>query len=392
MRKRILFIFLLLVIVGNILLSLFINRESVFQKFNFSYWSYRYSHSQWVVPQFSCSITNPHINPYTCKWDDNWFVKHPTFDKALVQLPIGDDGLYMYAGAAYMKGADPSLLNAEIPPFGKYVLGFVETIFHYSGIFNVFFACLALVLYFVFNRLLFKSTIWALLPVLFFSFETLFLGQLKGSYMDTMFLSLLFLTFIFFLKKKYIWSGIFLGLFMATKAPFLIALIGAVFIVYYLLQKQILAHLKQLLVLFLIACLVFVATYARTFLLGHSLGYFIQVQKYIMHFYMTGAKGILGAVMPMLLWGQWYTWFSPAQKVSEWSFLWPVGLLGTLSTLYFWLKNKDSLVLFQLLWVGFYLAFLCITPIFSRYLLLLLPFMYNLTIWSFCELIKKKSS
>lgn len=392
MRRHLLLLFVMLLIVGNMLFTMVSDWSSLSQKFNFSYWSYRYSHSQWVVPQFSCTITNPHINPYTCKWDDNWFVKHPTFDKGLVQLPIGDDGLYMYAGAAYVKGADPSLLNAEIPPFGKYVLGFIETLFHYNGIFNVFFSCLALVLYFVFNKLLFKSTTLSLLPVLLFSCDMLFLEQINGSYMDTMFLSLLFLTFIFFIKRKYAWSGIFLGLFMATKAPFLLGLIGGTYIIYYMLQRRLKTHLKGLSLLFVLACIVFVATYTRTFLLGHNLSYFIQVQKYIIHFYMKGAKGIFGAVIPMLLWGQWYTWFSTSQKVAEWSLLWPISLLGSVGGVLMWLRNKNSIILFQLLWICFYLVFLALTPIFARYLLLLLPFMYNLTVWSIYALIKQKSS
>lgn len=390
MLKRLVFLFLVLIIIGNVVISIVTNWKDLSKRFDFRYWQFRYLHSQWVPAPLKCVTTNAHINPYTCAWDDNWFVHHPKLTSSLVRIPIGDDGLYMYAGAAYMKGTDPTLLNAEIPPFGKYVLGFLETTFGYNSIFNIFFAGLSLILYFLLNKVLFKSPLLAIIPVALFSFEPLFIEQIKGSYMDTMYLSLLFLAFIFFLKKKYMWSGVFAGLFMATKAPFLVILLAMTFGFFYVMQGVFLKYLKKLALLFTVAVAVFVATYARTFMLGHTIGYFLQAQKYIIHFYQSGAKGVIGAVIPMLFLGEWHKWFGSMQKVTEWSILWPLSTLGSIFAFFVRLRNKDGMILFQLLWVVFYGAFLFVTPIYARYLLLLLPFLYNLSIWSLSVVIKQK--
>ncbi len=346
-----------LVALLNFSWHVYLYRGDIFTKFNSAYWTQRYNESQWVVPNSKNSI--------------------------------GDDGLYIYAGYRYMQGDDPSLLNAELPPLGKYLVGFFEITTGYVGIFSVFFSFFALVLLYIFNRVVFKSSLLAILPVMLFSFEPLFIEQIRAPYLDMVYLCFLLLGFIFFLKKKYILTGIALGAFMAIKSPFLVIVVYGAMFVWLLLARQL--SFKKSLAMVLPAAGVFFLSYIAIFSHGHNLLYFFKVQKYIVHFYSSGAKAVLGAVFPMLLNGTWYTWFGPMQKVGEWTYAWSISFVGAVIALVIWFRKSNSAMLFQLLWVVLYLIFLCITPLFARYLLLLLPFLYNLSIWALSVAIKPKS-
>ncbi len=367
-------------------------RADILQKFDYRYWTYRFEHSQWSS-KIKCLTTEPHINPHTCVWDDNWYQAHPKILPEYQKISIGDDGLYAYAGYAYITGVDPTLLNAELPPFGKYIIGLFELTTGVMGSFSLFFTGLSLVLLFVFTKITFKSNLLASISVLLFSFEPILIEQMRAPYLDTIYLCLFLLTSIFFLRQKYLLSGITLGLFMSVKPPFFAAIILVVFALYVVVQKK--KVIKPMLLILLLAGLVYVLTYTRMFFLGHTLTNFIQVQKYMIHFYSTGAKAVIGAVVPMLLQGKWLTWFGQTLVVSEWTVLWPLGVVGAVSggiVFFMNVKNKNGGVWFHILWVGGYVIFLALTPIFPRYLLLLLPFMYNLFIWGLLKGISLKYS
>ena len=366
-------------------------RNDIFAKFNASYWTYRYNHSQWSS-SIKCLVTDPHINPYKCVWDDNWYQLHKTIPPQFQKISIGDDGLYAYAGYTYITGADPTQLNAELPPFGKYLVGLFEVTTGTMGAFSLFFTALSLVLLFFFSKFIFKSSFFASLSTLIFSFEPLLIEQMRAPYLDTLYLSLFLLSAMLFLKQKYIWSGLTLGLFMSVKSPFLGILVLLVYFLVLLVSKK---KIWMPMVLLAVAAVVtYILTYLRMFLLGYGLIHFLQVQKYIIHFYSTGAKGVIGAVVPMLLQGKWATWFGSPQNVTEWTILWLLGIFGTVFSFVVFLKTKEKTegLWLHVIWIIGYMAFLIVTPIFPRYLLLLLPFMYNLSIWAFLKSIRLKYS
>ena len=345
---------------GNFLWHTYGYRQDIFARFDHAYWEKRYFESQWVVPNSKNSV--------------------------------GDDGLYAYVGYAYMQGKDPTLLNAELPPFGKYLVGLFEMTTGTMGAFSLFFTGLSLVLLYIFTKIVFKSNLLASLTTLLFSFEPLLIEQIRAPYLDTLYLSLFLLTSILFIKQKYLLSGIALGLFMGVKSPFLGVLVLVVYAGVLLVTKQKLV--RSGIVLVLTAVVTFTLTYLRMFLLGKNLIQFLKVQKYIIHFYSTGAKGVTGAIFPMLFMGKWPTWFGPTLNVGEWTIFWLLGLIGTMyaAALFLKTKKKTEGMWLYFLWIGGYLAFLVITPIFPRYLLLLLPFMYNLSIWALLKSISLKYS
>jgi len=304
----------------------------------------------------------------------------------------------MYVASRYMQGVDPTTLNAEIPPAGKYLLGIVIYIFHYAPVFGLLSGVTALFALYLLNTTLFKNRTLAILPVVLFSFEPIFRGQLVAPFLDLIYLAFLCFCLYFFLKKRFIISGIFLGLMMGTKASiaalFLTVFVQLVYLVLENWQKNkrdlLLSISKPIFLVVLFGSLVFTAGYFRFFMLGHNVIDFLKVQKWIINFYSEGAKGSLITIWQILASGTWPTWWGQTLKVGEWWVGWPILLIISLcSAIYF----KDSLGKMRLivLWVVVYLVFLMVVPAWPRYLLLLLPFLYNLSIWGLSKSIRLRS-
>lgn len=353
MKKKI-FIFLLIIFFTHLAFRIFSYRGEYLNHFDSQYWEYRYLHSQWVDP--------------------------------LSTESIGDDGLYAYAGWKYVTGADPSLINAEMSPLGKYLIGLSILAFGNQNIFALIFGLLSLSAFYLFNTQIFKDKLLSFLPVFIFSLEPLFYEQLRAPFLDLLFLTELFFAFYFFLKKRFIIATIFLGCMAATKFSSLSILAVFCFCVFLLIKRN-KNDIKGYVFSLPLVPLVFTLSYLRFFFLGHSLREFLGLQKFIVTFYAVGAKASFGIVFPMLFTGDWYTWFAGIQRVAEWNILWPIACIGSLGGIFYLIKDKkiDSIVLVAI-WIVVYIIFLCFTPVTSRYLLLLLPFMYSFTLYLFYAL------
>ena len=313
------------------------------------------------------------------KWEDK-------FNKSQWVVPnsqneISDEDLFIHIGYKLAQGGDPALFSAEVPPLGKYLIGFFSVATGNTVTYGVFFSALLLVLFFMLNKLLFKHSVLSILPVVFLSFDPIFIDQIGHSMLDAQYLSFLLLMFIFLLKKKYLVSAAFAGLFMATKSPFLIVVVYVTLFSYLFLLKEL--SWKRLVLMPMITGLFYLLTHLQLFILGHDLRYFLSVQNFMLHYYQTGAKGVFGAVIPLIVSGYWFTWFDQDRFIKEWTILWPTVSILTLLATYKISKQRlfTSPYFFLVLWCVFYLGFLCLTPVFPRYLLLLLPFLYNLSIW-----------
>lgn len=345
---------LFILFVFHLLFRIYTYLPEYTNSFDPGYWEDRYNASQWVISGS--------------------------------KNPIGDDGLYAYASWRYIQGLDPTLLNAEIPPLPKYIIGAGEVIFHNQNILILLIGLATLGVFYLLNNKIFSSKLLAFLPVFVFSFDPLFYTQLRAPYLDTIYLLFLILSLYFLLSKKYILASIFLGCFASTKFP-----LGSLFLVVPMLLWVILYDKKQINKFIFSLVLwpaVFLLSYIMYFYHGGTFLGLLSVQKWIFYFYSTGAKSIPGIVYPIIFNGTWYTWFSGVQKVSEWIILWPfsftlsvaAGVL-ILKKVYRGERKNTGGIFLVFAWVFSYLLFLTITPVFPRYLLLLLPFMYNLSVW-----------
>ena len=88
--KKIFGFFLLTIFLTQLLLLLFFNRTYLLGSYDASYWKERFEHSQWSMP--------------------------------LSNRIIGYDGLFSYVGYRLADGEDPSKINPETQPVGKYLI------------------------------------------------------------------------------------------------------------------------------------------------------------------------------------------------------------------------------------------------------------------------------
>src|SRR6266403_1395413 len=145
MRKK-LFLVLLILFFLHLSFRIFQYRGEYLSHYDASYWKDRYLHSQWVVPNSKQSI--------------------------------GDDGLYSYVGYEYITGRDPTTLNAELPPLGKYLIGLSILIFGNQNIFALLSGVMVLCSFYLLNKIIFKDRLLSLVPVFLFSLDPLFYTQL----------------------------------------------------------------------------------------------------------------------------------------------------------------------------------------------------------------------
>lgn len=350
-KRNIRFLFwgLIVIFFIQLVFRIYQYRDNYTVHYNFKYWEKRYYESQWAVPNSTNSI--------------------------------GDDGLYAYAGYKYVyDGLNPILNSAEVPPLGKYLIGYTILVFGNQNVFGIITGILSLSLFYILNLILFKNKFIAFLPVFLFSFDKLFYEQLQANYIDLLYLSFLFLAFIFALKRKYLVSSIFLGCFASTKFP-PISIFAAITIASYVFLNN-RKDFKKFVLSLVLWPVFFIFTYARFFILGNNFVDFLKVLKYFLNYYSTGAKSQNHLmVLYMIFLGKWPTWWAGVLRVDEWNLLWPVSFLASL----FYFKKFKVLVkdpvFITIIWSIIYLCFLLIIPVSPRYLLLLFPFLYNVLAW-----------
>lgn len=360
--KKLVFILLILVFIIHLLFRIYEYRDIYTTKFDPKYYENLYNTSQWRV-----------------------------VDSKTV---IGDDILYAYAAWEYINGRDPTTLNAELPPFGKYLIGFSEKLFQNQNVFALVSGIFALLAFYLLNMALFKDKLLAFIPVFLLSLEPLFYTNLRTALLDTLYLGLFCLVFYFLFKKKFILSAIILGLMAATKssASTFITVIGAS-LFYFIITKQYI-NIKRYLFTLPITGVVFIIVYAQFFLSGHSFLEFLSVQKWVINFYTTGAKGSLTAPWELFFTGRFANWFGGQTIASEWHIGW-LGALLLLVPVVFLLFKKNLIkqknpIILLVIWTIGYLIFLSLIPLWPRYLLLVLPFMYTIHLYFFSKYIYTK--
>ena len=353
MRVRIRLV-LLFTLGFTLLFTFFAQKGYYTQKFNAEYWKDKYDQSPWQLP--------------------------------LSTRPIGDDGLYLYQGYAIIRGADPSLLSAEVPPLGKYLIGLFTVLSEYPAFYGIFVGALTLWIFYLLCQKILKNTSWSLFATLLLALDPLFVNQWHLTMLDNLYL--FFILSVFFLLAQMPKSGktktllltcsigLALGFMAETKAPLFIPHLV-------LVTGFVLFKCKRFKYLPLVAggfIAGYLLPYGYYFYLGHSVAEWAQVQKYIVRFYIDGSlQANYGSALTALLSGYIQNLFSHEwNRISEWS---PVWILFTLSSfgiiLLSFRKTKKKLIVPDeiKIWVVVATITLCILPFWSRYLLIILPFL-----------------
>lgn len=303
---------------------------------------------------------------------------------------ISDETLYAYTGYRYMKGHDPTLLNAEMPPLGKYLIALSILVFNNQNIVILGAAILSLFIIFLVIYLSTHSHIAASGAVFLTTVNSSFTEQLKHMPQLDIFQLLFFLLFLLFFvyfesnKKLFflIISGVFFGCFISIKffLPYFLILNLSVLLFYLMKKTKFSKILSDLLILNAIVILTYTVIYAQYFILGGTLRKFLGVQKWIMLFYFQSKidmTKLIGNYLNLIFFNKWKFWFGTysTYPYKYWNILWPItfvlGLFSTYKLVKSNIKQSKNLVFILLCFLVVYNAFLFITPIYPRYLLLL---------------------
>lgn len=348
--------FFILVYLG---LIIYTNRALFFSRFDTVYWKDRYEHSQWKLP-LSVRI-------------------------------LGDDGLYLYEGYRLIHGEDPTTLNAEVPPLGKYLIGASIKLLGNGNLYGLLTTTLTVFVFYLLAKKITGDSFLGLAASAIFSLDPLLNEQFSLTMLDslqTLFLLLTFLVLAILLtaKKPSLYQlmalSIAYGLFAGSKAPIFSPFLGMVVIGSLWLKTK---KITPILLFGIFSFIIYLLPYVFYFVLGHTFKDWLGVQKWILAFYRQSyIKPNWGSATSTLFLNRYQNLFTGFwEHSSRWSFSWPLitilGMVGYLTSL---VKsaNRNYFVLPFLGFIILSVIFLTLIPFWTRYLLPILPLLYLGTI------------
>ncbi len=365
LRQKFPLVLCLAVIVFQLFQIVYLKQSDLSKEYDVSYWKDRFEHSQWQLP--------------------------------LSKRIIGDDGLYAYAGYKLISGSDPAVISPEVPPVGKYIFGVSILLFNNPVYASILFGVSTLILFYFLCKKLFASRSFALFLTTVLFLDPLFFSNLTVSSLDIvqLFFLLATLTAMLFLNNKNypfaLISGLSLGLFAQTKFPILLPTVFIIELIY-LFKKRFL----NLIWIYILGLLFgFLAPYIVYFSMGNSFIDFLRLEKYVLSFYLKSrlVAQNLSVWMNIFLGKSLSINSSVLIQVKEYSLLWPIVTISSLASIFFIEREKSSLK-WVLLWVFIIVGLIIFTliPFYTRYLMLLLPFMYILSFFVIQKLFQIKNT
>lgn len=310
---------------------------------------------------------------------------------------IADEVVFRYAAGAYIRGVDPILINSEHTPLGKYIIGISLLIFKTDGPVILLASLLSIFTLWLISTRVLKDRVMALVPVVFFATEELFLNQLRVTpLLDIIQLPFILLAIYSFIceydKKNYLWTSIVLGLVAATKSVVPTILLICTFYIFFAIKKRNIEIFRFTLWLLMSLCIL-ILSYTKTFLNGYTFWDFLGFQKWIFLYQQSKL------IFPLSFWkltllNQWQTWWGEMKimPVDDWRWTWPILVLLPIALIFqSWRKKLPDTALVLILWCIIYEIFLSLGVIATRFMLPLLPILYILAIYTLYSLFKHKS-
>lgn len=291
---------------------------------------------------------------------------------------IDDATLYQYAASAYFKGEDPTTINFEHPPLGKYLYGLSLWATGWVKLLNLvmLFGCLAL-----FAKLMshFKIKTWfQIVAVLYLGLFSGLHHHLATSLLDlqTLFWSLAFFVALLCYPEtwqKYLSVGAILGAFIATKYFFPILFLYVGLLAIWTYHKK--TWLKAMISLVVMG-LVYLLSYGFYFSHGHSLVEFIKFEWYRFKWW-TGNRTIpIGIIFQTLFLGKFPMWWIDSKAYmadGDWNLSWPILFVAHLISAVWQKKTWENLIVW-LFSLGLMAVFMIGSAVYGRYLFQLMPF------------------
>lgn len=314
---------------------------------------------------------------------------------------LPDEILYSYIGGALTQGKSPILLNPEVPPLGTYIIGLTILIFNNQHIVILLFGSLSLVLIYLIGKQIYFLKTTSIVTTAFFSSEPIFKNQLTYTPLLDI-IQLVFLLGIFYFFNKFINEkkkllryaliiNFLLGAFISTKF-FGTGIAVVVAITLTLMMHLDIKRLRMFILTLPLAIFVLYLSYIKVLIDGYPLNRFLGIQKWIF-LYNKGHVTQPFTIWPLLLLNKWYVWFGNVPVISDpqWIITWPIitiiSLISILKNLILKIAKKEVEILF--FWILVYLILMSFVQASSRYLVILIPFLYLVSIYGIEQFIIK---
>lgn len=347
----------------------------------------------------------------------NFWERYPTLKDAygssqyVIKDPKGwipDEIVNAYAGAAYVsEGVSPIIIAADTPPLGRYLIGLSAVLTGNENVFIIISGIGSLIVMFLLGKMLFKSSLFAILPVFLLSLEPLFRNQFKYvPLLDIMQLFFLLLAFLFFMKgieKKittkrlvvfFSLASLFLGMFISTK---FYATGVTVIVAWYavLLWNKEYKKMVYLTATLPISVLFLLLNYVQLLFQGYNIREFLGVQRYIFEYHKSQLIKPF-TIWPLLILNQWHVWYGnkPIISESQWLITWPILTINMVIVFIAYMVRKiPKNTVFEplLFWSIIYMLFFSFGQVTARYLVILIPVMYLLFFYAVQVIWKKYS-
>lgn len=278
-----------------------------------------------------------------------------TEDKIKDRIFVSDEEIYIASGYLYANGVKPTDYNFQHPPFIKYLFGLSSKYFNLPLLPNIIFGAILLFEIYLLGDLIFKNKLIGLFASLLLLVDPVFKEVTIYALLDLgqMVFILGFIISSFYLKKHWIGQGVLLGLAMASKFYTPVIIFLGIIYLFKIFTKQFV--LKNELLVLVIASLVFSFTY----LINFPFNIFFYQAKMIKFMLDHNQAIVWGGVIPMFFRGY---------------FMWPILFFVNLFIL-FSAKFGSLRFLFTILPIAYGIVLVFQLP-FTRYFILILPFLY----------------
>lgn len=318
---------------------------------------------------------------------------------------IPDETFESFVGGAFIRGVNPILIVHEHPPLGRYIIGLSTLLFDNASTIIIPLIAVSILGVFLIARLILKKTILALIPLLIFINESLFLSKFKyAPLLEPIQLPFIIFSIYFFIKgvlsKKslnwFIASSVMLGFVISIRFFILGLAICASMIFFFILRWK--ADRKFIMYIFSLpfSILILILSYTKTIQEGYSVFQVFSIQKYILFYHKSKLISFF-SFWDLMLFNRWHTWWGDRRIISdsEWFIFWPFSIILTFLFFVFVLRKKmifsvPEKIIF--LWIFMYSLLLSVGNSTTRYFLPLVPFLYILSVSFLIKLFRKINS
>lgn len=299
-------------------------------------------------------------------------------DEIKDRIFVSDSDIYISAGYLYSKGNEPTKYNFQHPPLIKYLYGFSIQLFNNPYYTQILLGGLFITLTYILGVKVFDNRLMGLLGSLFMFVDPVFSGMFTEALLDLgqATFSLLYVASVLFYPASFIFQGVSLGLFAASKfwsttLFFIAALYG-----YKFLSKKERVNIKTFLLSLIVAVITFSLTYTKSFVDRGGLFNILFFEGRVLKFMLDhNAATNLGGPAFLFLTGILQDWWKGnVSRVMDWTILWPIAFINSI---YQVIKiRKINLKFFVFLLPIAYLLYLSPQVPFSRYFIIILPYFY----------------